>query len=331
VRALELRHPKPIERSPLIVVDRPLPRPGPGQVLVHVLACGACHTDLHLAEGDLPAIRVPVILGHQIVGTILEAGDGTAGWKPGDRIGIPWLHHTDGSCDACRRGEENLCHEARFTGWHEDGGFAEATLAEAEFGIHLPQEIEPERAAPLLCSGIIGYRSLRKADLHQGERLGLMGFGASAHLALQIARYWGCPVAVFTRSPGHRALALDLGAEWAGGIGEEAPWPLDRAILFAPVGALVPDALRKLRPGGTLAVNAIHMTPIPEMPYAVLHGERTLRSVANATRQDGVELLDLAAKIPLRSVVQVYSLEAGNQALADLKHSRLEAAAVIVP
>jgi propanol-preferring alcohol dehydrogenase len=290
-----------------------------------------CHTDLHIAEGELAAIRLPVVPGHQIVGTILETGAETRGWKPGDRIGIPWLHRADGTCEACRRGEENLCPDARFTGWHEDGGFAEATLAEAAFGIHLPKDLEPEEAAPLLCSGIIGYRSLRKADLQEGEHLGLIGFGASAHLALQIARYWGCPVAVFTRSSAHRALALDLGAEWAGGIEGDAPWPLDRAILFAPIGALVPVALAKLRPGGTLAVNAIHMTPIPEMPYTVLYGERTLRTVANATRQDGVELLDLAAKIPLRTVTRVYPLQEANRALADLKHSRLKAAAVLVP
>jgi len=289
-----------------------------------------CHTDLHIAEGELPAIRLPVIPGHQIVGTILEAGAGSRDWRPGDRIGIPWLHRTDGACDACRRGEENLCPEARFTGWHEDGGFAEATLAEAAFGIHLPQKVEPEDAAPLLGSGIIGYRSLRKADLQEGEHLGLIGFGASAHLALQIARHWGCPVAVFTRSAVHRVLALDLGAVWAGGIEADAPWPLDRAILFAPIGALVPWPWQSSAPGGTLAVNAIHMTSIPEMPYVVLYGERTLRSVANATRQDGMELIDLAVKIPLRTVTRVYPLQEANRALADLKHSRLKSAAVLV-
>lgn len=217
------------------------------------------------------------------------------------------------------------------TGWYEEGGFAEMTVAEAEYGIRLPRDVVPEMAAPLLCAGIIGYRSLRKAELQEGERLGLIGFGASAHLALQIARYWGSPVAIFTRSPTHRSLASRLGATWVGGIEDDPPWPMDRAILFAPAGDLVPAALEKLRPGGTLAINAIHLTPIPEMPYAKLYGERTVRTVSHATRKDGEELIALAGKIPLRPTVQTYPLEEANRALADLKHSRLEAAGVLVP
>lgn len=329
MRALELRKPQPIEQSPLVEVERPWPKPGIGQLCVRVLACGVCRTDLHLIEGELAPQSLPIIPGHQIAGTVAEIGPGVSGWQTGDPVGVPWLHRACGECDACRRGEENLCPDAEFTGLHRDGGYAESTIAEADFALRLPAGWAPESVAPLLCAGIIGYRSLRKAEIRPGERVGLIGFGASAHLALQIARHWGCSTAVFTRGPAHRRLAMDLGAAWAGGIEDDPPWPLDRAVLFAPSGRLVPAILRKLRPGGTLAINAIHMTPIPEMPYAALYGERTVRSVAHATRQDGVELLDLAEKIPLRTVVKTYPLAAAHQALADMKHSRLDAAAVL--
>lgn len=331
MRALELRKPQAIEQEPLIEVGRPLPRPGAGQLRVQVLACGVCRTDLHLIEGELAPPSLPLIPGHQIAGTVAEVGAGAAGWQVGEPVGVPWLHRACGVCDACRRGEENLCPDAEFTGMHRDGGYAESMIAEAEFALRLPAGWTPESVAPLLCAGIIGYRSLRKTEVRPGERVGLIGFGASAHLALQIARHWGCPTAVFTRGAAHRRLAMDLGAEWAGGIEDDAPWPLDRAVLFAPAGFLVAPILGKLRPGGTLAINAIHMSPIPEMPYPVLYGERTVRSVTNATRRDGVELLELAEEVPLRSIVKTYPLSAANQALADMKQSRLDAAAVLVP
>jgi propanol-preferring alcohol dehydrogenase len=246
-------------------------------------------------------------------------------------VGVAWLGGACGECAYCRRGEENLCREARFTGFHRDGGFAEYLTADADFVLDLPDGLSDEAMAPLLCAGIIGYRSLRRADLAPGETLGLVGFGASAHLALPVARAWGCRVFVFTRGESHRKLALDLGAAWAGGIEEQAPAELDRAVLFAPAGDLVPLILERLRPGGTLAINAIHLSPIPQMPYALLYGERTVKSVANATRQDGRDFLRLAAELDLRPTVATYPLEDANRALADLRHGRLEAAAVLLP
>jgi propanol-preferring alcohol dehydrogenase len=245
------------------------------------------------------------------------------------RIGVPWLYAACGECDFCQRGEENLCPDARFTGFHTDGGFAGFMLADARYVLPIPAGISDEQAAPLLCAGIIGYRSLRKADVNPGERVGLVGFGASAHLAIQVARHWGCEVYVFTRSPEHRRHAEELGASWAGEISQVPPRPLDRAVLFAPAGRLVPLTLEKLRPGGTLAINAIHMTPIPEMPYSIIYGEHTLRSVANATHRDGIEFLELAALIPVRATIRLYELREANQALADLKVSRITGEAVL--
>jgi propanol-preferring alcohol dehydrogenase len=331
MRAMELRHPRPIEDAPLVAVERPMPLAQPGELLLRVQACGVCHTDLHLVEGDLPTQRIPIIPGHQVIGIVHAAGEGVNGWGVGDRVGMPWLYFACGTCQACRRGEENLCPQAEFTGWSHDGGFAEWMAVPASFALPLLGDWSPVEAAPLLCAGIIGYRSLRKADLQAGERLGLIGFGASAHIALQIAVAWNCPTAVFTRGLAHRKLASEMGATWAGGIEDDPAWPLDRAILFAPVGSLVPLALGKLRPGGTLAINAIHLSPIPEIPYPLLYGERTIRSVSNATRQDASDLLRLATEIPIRSVTQTFPLGEANRALADLKGGRLEAAAVLVP
>jgi alcohol dehydrogenase, propanol-preferring len=331
MRVLELDSPAPVEGHPLFLRERARPRPGRGQLLVRVLACAVCHTDLHLVEGDLRMAVYPRVPGHQVVGEVIEAGDGVQGWGRGDRVGVPWLHRTCGICEFCRRGEENLCPEAVFTGLHVDGGFADALLAESAYALHLPAEWVPEKAAPLLCAGIIGYRALRIADLAPGERLGLVGFGASAHLALQVAAGWGCPVLVFTRSEAHRRHAIALGAAWAGTIDDIPPVPLDRAIVFAPAGELVPATLAYLRPGGTLAINAIHMSSIPSMPYERIYGERTLRSVANATYRDGVDFLALAGERDLHVTTQAYPLEQANQALADLKASRLEGAAVLIP
>jgi propanol-preferring alcohol dehydrogenase len=249
----------------------------------------------------------------------------------GTRVGVAWLGWACGECAACRRGEENLCRQARFTGFHQDGGFADYLTADPEFVLPLPTGISDEAAAPLLCAGIIGYRSLRRADLMPGETLGLIGFGASAHLALPVARSWGCRIFVFTRGETHRRLALSLGADWAGGIEDQAPGELDRAVLFAPIGELVPSILERLRPGGTLAINAIHLSPIPPLPYPLLYGERTVKTVANATRQDGNDFLHLAATLNLRPTTTAYPLERAGQALADLRQGRLDGAAVLLP
>jgi propanol-preferring alcohol dehydrogenase len=331
MRRLLLPQPAPIESRPLRLRSGELPAPESGQLRLRVLACGVCHTDLHIVEGEITPPAYPIVPGHQIVGTVDAVGDGVVDWAVGDRAGIAWLHGACGDCSFCRRGEENLCPQARFTGFHTDGGYAEAVLAEASFAFPMPGEISDEQAAPLLCAGIIGYRSLRKADVSPGEIVGLIGFGASAHLAIQVARAWGCTVFVFSRGARHRQLALDLGAAWAGTIDQPPPSPLDRAVIFAPAGDLIPATLSRLRPGGTLAINAIHMTAIPSMPYATIYGERTLRSVTNATRRDGTEFLALAAQIGLRSTVMRYALDDANQALLDLKQGRIEGAAVLVP
>jgi propanol-preferring alcohol dehydrogenase len=329
--------PAPIDTAPLVFEDLSLPQPGMGQVCIKISVCGVCHTDLHLVEGEIHPPHLPVTPGHQIVGFIEAIGEppsskreGSPVLTLGQRVGVPWLSSACGDCEFCRRGEENLCQAARFTGFHVDGGFAEYMLADANFVLPLPEQLSDEQAAPLLCAGIIGYRSLRKADVQPGERVGLFGFGASAHLAIQVARYWGCPVSVFTRSVLHQKHALELGAAWAGDANSDGIGLLDRAVIFAPVGELVPIALKKIRPGGTVAINAIHMTDIPSFPYQTIYGERTLRSVANATYQDGVEFLDLAVKAGIRSTVSRYSLKDANQALSDLKASKFNGEAVLV-
>jgi propanol-preferring alcohol dehydrogenase len=272
---------------------------------------------------------LPIIPGHQVVGVVDSLGAGVDQFAIGQRVGIPWLYRACQSCTFCRSGNENLCQSACFTGFHVDGGFAEMMLADARYALALPDALEDEQAAPLLCAGIIGYRSLKKADLQPGERLGLFGFGASAHLAIQLARFWGCEVYVFTRSQQHRDHARNLGAGWVGGVEETPPKFLDRAVIFAPAGWIVPRALEKIRPGGTLAINAIHMSDIPAMPYPLLYGERTLRSVANATYRDGLELLQLAQAIPLRATLQIFPLFEANQALQAVKESRLNGEAVL--
>ncbi len=330
MRALRLKDHQPIHNAPLIEERVPMPEPGDHQLLVRVLACGICHTDLHTVEGDIHPPSLPITPGHQIVGRIEAVGAKVQGWKVGTRVGVAWLYRACGHCTHCVRGEENLCADAEFTGFHRDGGFAEYMLSDAKFTLLLPEQIKDDLAAPLLCAGIIGYRALHKADLRPGERLGLVGFGASAHLAIQVALHWDCEVFVFTRSEGHRKLAAELGASWVGGAEDEIPAPLDRAVLFAPSGKLVPQVLAKLRPGGTLAINAIHLSPIPEMPYGLIYGERTLRSVANATYQDGVDFLKLAAEIPVRAVTKTYKLEHANKALKDLKESRIDGAGVLI-
>jgi propanol-preferring alcohol dehydrogenase len=330
MRAMRLHSQFPAEMQPLLLEDMPWPEPGPGQVLLRVLTCGVCHTDLHTVEGDIHPPRLPLTPGHQVVGVVEETQDiASLQLRAGDRVGVPWLYSADGTCEFCLRGQENLCPQARFTGFHMDGGYAEYILADVRYLLPIPAQISDEQAAPLLCAGIIGYRSLRQADVHPGERVGLVGFGASAHLAIQVARGWGCEVYAFTRSIEHRRHAEELGAAWTGGIEDTPPQPLDRAVIFAPSGKLVPQALEKLRPGGTLAINAIHMSDFPEMPYRLTYGERTLRIMANATYRDGVEFLRIANELGIKSTVTVYPLEEANRALLDLKQSKINGEAVL--
>jgi propanol-preferring alcohol dehydrogenase len=329
VKALVLREPRPVEENPLTYVDLPKPVPAPGQVRLRVRVCGVCHTDLHLVEGEIALPKLPVVPGHQIIGQVDAVGDGVTRFHVGDRVGVPWLYSTCGQCEYCRRGLENLCDNARFTGQHVDGGFAEYMVVPAGFAYSIPIGFPDDEAAPLLCAGIIGYRSLRLSEIQPGGRLGLYGFGASAHVTIQVARHWDCEVYVFTRSAEHQRHALDLGAAWVGQAQDTPPAELDSAITFAPAGWLVPEALRVLRKGGTLAINAIHMSPIPEMPYDLIYGERTVRSVTNSTRQDAEELLRLAASIPIHTDVELYPLQQANAVLQRLKESEIKGAAVL--
>ena len=329
MKAMVLREPGPAEENPLALVDLPVPDPAPGQVRLRVRVCGVCHTDLHLVEGEIALPKLPVVPGHQIIGQVDALGEGVTRFALGDRVGVPWLYSTCGECDYCRRGLENLCDDARFTGQHVDGGFAQYMVVPARFAYPIPIGFPDDQAAPLLCAGIIGYRSLRLSEIRPGGRLGLYGFGASAHVTIQVARHWGCEVYVFTRSAEHQRHALDLGAAWVGQAQDTPPTELDSAITFAPAGWLVPEVLRVLRKGGTLAINAIHMSPIPEMPYDLIYGERTVRSVANSTRQDAEELLHLAAAIPIHTDVELYPLNEANAVLQRLKQSKIKGAAVL--
>ena len=324
-----LHQPGPIDHSPLHLEDVTLPLPRPGEVRLQVNCCAVCHTDLHITEGELKLPKLPLIPGHQIVGRVEALGKETHLLKIGDRVGIPWLHSTCGHCIYCRRGLENLCEQARFTGFHEDGGYAEYTTAREDFAFPIPESFSDQSAAPLLCAGVIGYRSYRLTDATSGSHLGLYGFGASAHLVLQIARYEGCQVSVFTRAQSHRDLAQKLGAAWTGSAEDSPPDPLDAAIIFAPAGPLVPLALKRLRKAGVLALAGITMSPIPQLDYSLLYDERVLRSVANSTRQDVREFLDLAAKVPVHTEIQIFDLPQANQALQSLKHSQIQAAAVL--
>jgi alcohol dehydrogenase, propanol-preferring len=318
-----------IENNPLELVDAPIPDVPERTVLVRVTVCGVCHTDLHIVEGDLRLPKLPVVPGHQIVGMVTQVGSGVRTVSIGQRVGIPWLHMTCGTCKYCRSGRENLCENARFTGYHVDGGFAEYVAANESAVYVLPEGFDDVTAAPLLCAGVIGFRALRLSDIRPGGRIGLYGFGASAHIALQVLRFRGCETYVFTRSPTHRDLAMELGAAWVGTAEERPPHELDSAVIFAPAGTLVPAALRALSRGGTLALAGIHMSTIPAMEYSLLYQERTVRSVANSTRSDVRELLDLAARIPLRTEVETFPLDRVNDVLLRLKQSALRASAVL--
>jgi propanol-preferring alcohol dehydrogenase len=331
MKAQILRAPKPVEERPLELADLPVPRPGPGQIRIGVAACGACRTDLHTVEGDLELPRLPLVPGHQVAGVVEAVGEGVTAFEVGDRAGAIWLGHTCGKCRYCASDRENLCESAEFNGLHLDGGYAEQMLAWADFAYPLPEGLSDVEVVPLLCGGVIGYRALVLSEAKPGDFLGLYGFGNSAHVTIQIARHLGMRVLVFTRSEGHREHARELGAEWAGSAEEAPPEKLDAAIIFAPAGELVPQALEVLAPGGTLALAGIHMSEIPAMPYQLLYGERTLRSVANSTRADARELLCLAAEAGARTTTTSFPLAEANQVLRAVKESRLSGDAVLVP
>lgn len=327
--AMVLHKPQPDEARPLLAMEVPDPAPGDGQVRLRVGACGVCHTDLHMVQGELDLPRLPVIPGHQIVGSVDALGAGAGRFRVGQRVGVGWLGWACGECEFCLQGLENLCRLARFTGLHLDGGYAQYVVVDERFAYALPDGLDDVHAAPLLCAGIIGYRALRLSGIQPGGRLGLYGFGASAHLAIQVARHWGCQVYVFSRGEQHRRLALELGAVWAGSAEQSPGLPLDASLMFAPAGRLVPLALGHLRPGGTLAINAVYMSAIPEMPYERVYGERVLRSVANFTRQDAQEFLLLAATVPVHTEVEVLELEQANEALARVRRSEVRGSVVL--
>ena len=319
-----------ISQNPLQEKKSPIPKPRSEEIQVQVRACGICRTDLHIIEGELIPKKIPVIPGHQIIGVVREQGQNTKIFELGQRVGIPWLHRTCEHCHFCQTGRENLCKQAEFTGYTVDGGYAEYTLIPEKFAYPIPDNFSDAEATPLLCAGTIGYRSLKLSKIHSGQRLGLYGFGQSAHIAIQVACHWGCEVYVFTRSKTHRQLALQLGATWVGRAEDSPPKTIHSAIIFAPAGNLVPQALKILERGGTLALAGIHMSPIPPLHYSSLYQERTIRSVTNLTRQDARELLALAGKIPIQTRVESFPLNQANQALQKLKNSEINGAAALV-
>jgi alcohol dehydrogenase, propanol-preferring len=330
VRAWVVREPGPIDGRPLALVDLPDPEPGPGEVRVRVRACGVCRTDLHVAEGDLPVRRRDVVPGHEIVGVVDGLGAGVHRFDVGERIGIPWLRSTCGSCRHCRRGSENLCESPRFTGWTDDGGYAELAVVPEAFAYRLPDALDDQRAAPLLCAGIIGYRALLRSGFRAGDRLGMWGFGGSAHLTAQVALSMGAELYVVTRGETGRDLARRLGATWVGTPGDTVPVPLDAAISFAPAGEVVPEALAALDRGGVLALAGIHVTDLPPLDYQRhLFHERELRSVTANTRADGEAFLAVAGRIGLEVATVPYPFDEAQQALVDLAHDRFAGAAVL--
>ncbi len=329
MQAWTVKAPGPIESAPLVLEERPVPEPGADEVLVRVRACGVCRTDLHVAEGELPPVRESVVPGHQIVGVVERVGERARELIPGQRVGVTWLASACGRCSYCVSGNENLCEHATFTGYHVDGGYAAYAVARAGYAFPIPDVIPDLEAAPLLCAGVIGYRALRVAKAHRARRVGLVGFGASAHLAIQVARYWGCEVYVFTRGAEHQRFAREMGAAWAGEATDDPGVPLDSAIIFAPAGDLVPQMLDRLARGGTLAINAVYMSPIPSFDYRRLYWEKEVRSVANVTREDARAFVALAARIPVRATVQTYAFADANRALLDLKAGRVQGAAVL--
>ena len=330
MRAAVLRNPAPVEEHPLLLEEVESPRSKPNEVLVKVLACGVCRTDLHIVEGELPPRRPWIIPGHEIVGEVVESP--VADFRPGERVGVSWIGGTDGTCPYCRKGKENLCDAPVYTGYTHPGGYAQFTTARADFVYRLPTNLSPVSLAPLLCAGIVGFRSLRIADVQRGQSVGLFGFGSCAQLMIRVLQAWDCQVYVSTRDLRHQQLARDMGARWCGGEDELPPTPLDSAVTFAPAGDVVLTALRSLAKGGILAINAIHLDHMPQFDYdSILWGERQIRSVTNMTRTDGVEFLKLAAKINLQPEIQTFPLEQANEALRAQKEDRLDRTAVLLP
>jgi len=329
MKACVLLAPAAIETNPLEYADVAMPQPKSGEVLVRVRACGVCRTDLHVIEGELPPRKSPVIPGHQVVGVIDRQGENALRFAVGARVGIAWLHQTDGTCEYCRSGAENLCDNPTFTGYSVDGGYAEYIVAPQDFVYVVPEGFPDEQAAPLLCAGIIGFRSLRLSGVKVGACLGFYGFGAAAHVAIQVARHWGVDVFACTRDVRHQKLALELGAAWAGGTFDDPPKKLDAAIVFAPAGEIVPAALKALKKGGALVLGGIHMSRIPSFDYQLLYQERMIRSVANNTRKDGEDFLRIAAEIPIRTHVQIFPLSEANRALNALKNDAIPGAAAL--
>jgi propanol-preferring alcohol dehydrogenase len=329
MKACVLRAPAAIETNPLEYAEVATPQPKNGEVLVRVRACGVCRTDLHVIEGELPPRKSPVIPGHQVVGVIEKRGEGAQRFTVGARVGVAWLHRTDGTCEYCRTGAENLCDNPTFTGYSVDGGYAEYIVAPEDFVYAIPEDFPDEQAAPLLCAGIIGFRSLRLSSVKRSSRLGFYGFGAAAHVAIQVARHWGVEVFASTRDTRHQKLAMELGAAWAGGTFDEPPKKLDAAIVFAPAGEIVPAALKALKKGGMLVLGGIHMSPIPSFSYDLLYQERMIRSVANNTRKDGEDFLRVAGEIPIRTRVQIFPLLEANRALNALKNDAIPGVAVL--
>lgn len=327
---MSLEGPAPIETDPLRLVDKPRPVAAAGEILVRIAACGVCRTDLHISEGDLPPKHHNIVPGHEIVGTVESLGPGSHRFERGDRVGVAWLRETDGTCKYCLSGRENLCPNACFTGWDRDGGYAEYTVVREDFAYRLPDRIDDEHAAPLLCAGIIGFRAIKRAGVVPGATVGLYGFGGSAHLAIQVLKHWGCRVFVMSRGGVHRELAEELGADWIGEATQRPPAALDAAILFAPAGDLVPPILQALDRGGILAIAGIYLSTIPPLEYERdLFYEREIRSVTANTRADGEQFLEIAGEIPIKTYTRAMRLDEANRALQMLKHDELRGAAVL--
>ena len=330
MKAMILEKPSSIEENPLVLKDIPIPEPASDEILIKIHYCGLCRTDLHVIEEELPWQGKPLIPGHQIVGIVEKKGTMAKRFKAGDRVGVAWLNSTCRTCKFCSNKNENLCENSRFTGYHVNGGYGEYTVIKEDFAYHLPEGISGEKGAPLLCAGIIGYRALKLSKIKQGETLGLYGFGGSAHIAIQIARYWKCRVFVFTRSKKHQKLAEELGASWVGTSKDRPPEKLNSAIIFAPAGEIIPDALQVLEKGGTLTLAGIYMTPVPELDYEKhIFYEKTIQSVTASTREDGKDFLKLAAEIPVKTKTTLFSLEEANKGLNLLKESKINGAGVL--
>jgi len=329
MRAMILNEPGLIEFDRLTASSLDISELANDEILIRVNVCGVCRTDLHIIEGDLNTPVLPIVPGHQVVGIVEETGSDVNDFNIGDRVGLPWMNSTCGTCDYCRNGRENLCDKAQFTGLHRHGGYAEYVTTPRQFVYPLPEGFPDEQTAPLLCAGIIGYRTLKLSGIQPTEKLGLYGFGASAHVTIQVARHWGCKVYVFTRSEEHQQHAEELGAAWTGTAEEDPGTELDASLVFAPVGWLITEALKRVRKGGTVASAGIHMSDIPQFQYKLIYGERTITTAANATYADGAELLQMASEIPIRTEVEIYNMEKANNALRDLKASRFNGAAVL--